>query len=304
MPQSAKDPGHYPDLVRPVAITRWQGPIEPALSDTAIQALETGKIIYLPQLRFEIEADERKHIYRDWSDGGSKNISYEASVDLLKGVAEQDIDTTVLKRIMARFAVSSATFLGALLPLYRDHLEQARTSFRPFEIRGRAKSDRKDDRRLHVDAFPSRPTGGDRILRFFSNINPDGEPRIWRVGEPFEAFARTMLPRVPRAFPGASWLWAGLGITKERRSRYDHTMLRLHDLVKADEDYQRTKLAAEIEFPAGSTWLTFTDQVLHAGIAGQYVLEQTFHLPVSAQQLPQRSPLRVLERHCGRPLAP
>ncbi len=292
-----------PDLVFPVGIGRWQGPFEPALSDGVIQALENGKIVFLPRLRFEIEAAERTPVFRDWSDDASKNISFEASQDLLKGVAETNVDTAVLKRFMARFADMSATFLGALAPHYRDHLELARTSFRPVEIRGRAKSDRKDDRRLHVDAFPSRPTGGDRILRLFSNINPEGQPRIWRVGEPFEAFARTMMPRVPRAVPGASWLLAGLGITKGRRSPYDHTMLQLHDLAKADEDYQRTMITAEIAFPAGSTWLTFTDQVLHAAIAGQYVLEQTFHLPVSAQQQPQSSPLKVLERHCGRSLA-
>ena len=50
--------------------------------------------------------------------------------------------------------VGTATLLGALLPLYRDHMEQTRTSFRPVEIRGRAKSDRKDDRRLHVRRLP------------------------------------------------------------------------------------------------------------------------------------------------------
>ena len=166
-------------------------------------------------------------------------------------------------------------------------------------MRGRAKSDRKDDRRLHVDAFPSRPTRGKRILRLFSNINPEGAPRIWRIGEPFENFVETMLPKVPRMLPGTALLLDSLGITKGRRSAYDHTMLRLHDLAKADEDYQRAKIAAEIDFPAGTTWITFTDQVLHAAIAGQYVLEQTFHLPVSAQRTPQRSPLKVLERRSG-----
>ena len=54
---------------------------------------------------------------------------------------------------------------------------------------------RADDRRLHVDAFPSRPNYGERILRVFTNVNPDGEPRVWRVGEPFEAVARRFLPR-------------------------------------------------------------------------------------------------------------
>lgn len=44
---------------------------------------------------------------------------------------------------------------------------------------------RADDRRLHVDAFPTRPNYGERILRVFANVNPAGVPRAWRVGEPF-----------------------------------------------------------------------------------------------------------------------
>jgi hypothetical protein len=55
-------------------------------------------------------------------------------------------------------------------------------------------------------------------------------------------------------------------------------------------------------FRSGTTWLCFTDQVLHAALAGHCALEQTFHVPVSAMADPQRTPLRVLERLSGRSL--
>ena len=51
-----------------------------------------------------------------------------------------------------------------------------------------------------------------------------------------------------------------------------------------------------MDFPAGSTWLAFTDQVSHAASAGQYQLEQTFLVPVQTMLDEQRSPLRILER--------
>src|SRR5437764_4867581 len=35
---------------------------------------------------------------------------------------------------------------------------------------------------IHVDAFPTRPTNGNRILRVFSNISPD-IPRVWVTTE-------------------------------------------------------------------------------------------------------------------------
>ncbi len=57
-------------------------------------------------------------------------------------------------------------------------------------------------------------------------------------------------------------------------------MLQLHDRMKGDEDFQRDAPQAAIDFPAGSTWLAFTDQVSHAALAGQYQLEQTFLVPV------------------------
>jgi hypothetical protein len=80
-------------------------------------------------------------------------------------------------------------------------------------------------------------------------------------------------------------------------------MLRLHDLMKQDSDYQSSSPQELVDLPAGSTWLTFTDQVAHAAMAGQYQFEQTFLLPVSAMLNDVRSPLRVLERLKGRRLA-
>ena len=72
--------------------------------------------------------------------------------------------------------------------------------------------------------------------------------------------------------------------------------------MKADEDFQKTTPQTRMDFPAGTTWLAFTDQVSHAAMAGQYQLEQTFLLPVDAMREPERSPLRVLERLKGRAL--
>ena len=79
-------------------------------------------------------------------------------------------------------------------------------------------------------------------------------------------------------------------------------MLQLHDLMKADTEYQQGAVQTRVEFPAGSTWIAFTDQVSHAAMAGQYQFEQTFLLPVDAMQRPEHSPLRILERIKQRPL--
>ena len=41
---------------------------------------------------------------------------------------------------------------------------------------------------------------------------------------------------------------------------------------------------------------------MHAASSGQFMLEQTTHLPLSAPYEPERSPLAVLERITGREL--
>jgi hypothetical protein len=72
--------------------------------------------------------------------------------------------------------------------------------------------------------------------------------------------------------------------------------------MKADVAYQSDAPRTAFDYPAGSTWMAFTDQVSHAAMAGQHQLEQTFLLPIDAMSDPERSPLRVLERLKGRRL--
>ena len=208
-----------------------------------------------------------------------------------------------LAAFMRRFAAQAETLARGLLAPYGTHLRTARTSFRPAEIAGRAYSPRKDDKRLHIDAFPTRPTHGERILRLFSNVAPDGKTRDWRVGEPFADLATRYLNTLPSPAAAKARLYALLGLTKGVQSGYDQMMLALHDQMKLDESYQTGAPALSWSFPAGTTWMVFTDQVPHAALAGHFALEQTFYLPVSAMVSPDTAPLRVLERLTGRVLA-
>lgn len=267
---------------------------------SATAALEDGRVLYLPALPFELSERERRFLSPRWSDGKSKNISIDGDATTLKGATGSAADLDELGAMLARFARCAVELVQALCPAYASRLVQARTSYRPFAVTARDVSWRKDDSRLHVDAFPSRPTHGERILRVFSNVNPDGVPRVWRVGEPFEDMARRFLPAIPRPVPGAAALMAALGVTKTKRSEYDRLMLYLHDKAKADLDYQANCEQQQVPFPSGSTWVVFSDQAMHAAMSGQFMFEQTLHLPLTALVAPERSPVRVLERLTGR----
>ena len=282
-------------------LTEWRPALTDEARDTAARALEEGGVIRLPHVRFALTESERRFLSPAWSDGRAKNISLDGT--RLKGAIGAAADRVELASMIARFAAGASELVTAMFPRYAPYVRRARSSYRPQPAVGRAVSWRKDDSRLHVDAFPSRPNRGERILRVFTNVNPS-EDRVWRVGESFETMARTLLPRVANPIPGASAVLAALRVTKGRRSIYDHLMLKLHDRAKADLDYQRECAQEVVRFAPGTTWVCFSDQVMHAAVSGQFMFEQTIHLPVSALYDPARSPLAILTRLTGRALVP
>ena len=284
-----------------VDVSTWRPSIAPEDSERFARDLEAGAVLVLPNLAFEMTKEERRFLDVRWSDGRAKNISVEGSA--IRGARGDAADLAALSRMITRFASDATALVHALFPRYAPYLERARTSYRPYGASGRAVSWRKDDTRLHVDAFPSRPNYGTRILRVFCNVNPRGEARIWRVGETFEAMARRLLPRVRSMYPGEAATLALVHATKGPRSEYDHLMLGLHDRAKADLGYQSNSPQREVRFAPGTTWICFSDQVMHAAMSGQYMFEQTTHLPLEAMYDGARSPLAILERIVGRRLA-
>lgn len=290
------------DVVDVLNLTEWEGPFDAVTQDRAVTALEAGHVLYLPHLAFQVAAAEQHFLTPAVAAGDRKNISFDHTRGKLGGSVLAGAEGAALGAMMDRFGREAAALVGGLVPRYAPHLERARTSYRPVEVRGRAQSSRHDDRLLHVDAFPTRPMRGRRILRLFSNIAPDGSPREWQVGEPFADYAARFLPKLRAPLPGAAFVLKTLGLTKGTRSAYDTFMLGLHDTGKFDRGWQANSPHAEVNFPAGSTWLCFTDAVLHAAMGGHMALEQTFHLPVEAMARPEQTPLRMLEKLSGRAL--
>ena len=139
----------------------------------------------------------------------------------------------------------------------------------------------------------------ERIL----TTHPGSLPRVWNVGEPFADMAGKILPHVKTPPAYQSWINFLTHPANGLRSRYDNLMLGLHDTAKLNLDYQNATAKTEIAFPPGCTWLCYTDQVMHAALSGQFVLEQTFHLDIDAMADPARAPIRVLEKMTGRTLA-
>lgn len=294
-------PEHKKFMLQKFGATSWDAAFSLEEQQAAICSLERGEILLFPNLSFSVDVSE-KHLIKPEVVNKSKNVSYNPATKSIGGTGCGPDDAALLTKMMARFSDSAHALVYGVLPSYQKAIARGRTSFRPVEVEGRVTSWRKDDTRLHVDAFPSSPTQGKRILRVFSNVNPAGRPRTWKAGEPFEAVAQRFLPQLKRPFPGASRIQHLFRVTKSYRTDYDAFMLQLHDRMKEDTDYQTKAKHEVIDFPAGSTWMVYTDQVSHAALSGQFQFEQTFYLPVPAMQEPSASPLKVLERLSNRVL--
>ena len=271
------------------------------IADAFAQRLEREGLVVLEDEAFRLTAEETGLFHADLGDGRAKNIS-QAPGAAVRGAKADGAEAARLAALMSRFSDWARDLVTARAPSYAGTLEMGRTSFRPRAVDDAPISPRKDDRRLHVDAFASQPTGGKRILRVFSNINPAGEARLWRVGEPFEAYAKRWAGNARMPLPGEAWLLERLGLTRSRRTPYDALMLALHDGAKLDPDYQRDAPRREVAFPPGATWIVYTDSTVHAAIAGRYALEQTYYLPLSTMAAPEASPVRILEKLTGRTL--
>ncbi len=297
----AKSVLSVPSALESIRVNSWTAPASAAVTGAA-EALEQGRVLYLPDLAFPIDSEDAS-VFSPLILSSSKNASFDPASQKVGGTTLTGDELVRLRRLISRFSDATEALLNQLLPEYRGRPQRARASFRPAEIEGRSASWRKDDTRLHVDSFPSSPTNGRRILRVFCNVNPVGRSRSWRIGESFESVAKRFAQSLSMPLAGSATVYRLLHVTKTTRSAYDALMLKLHDSMKADRSYQQTVPQTAFDFPAGSTWLAFTDQVSHAAMAGQYQLEQTFLLPVNAMIDETRSPLRVLERIKERRLA-
>ena len=278
------------------------------------QRLEEGRILLFDEPPFTLSDSDRDFLLRQRLGGSQfhKNISYRPSQDRLRGFPESDPATAQrLHLFMRRYSAEVTRFLTQLLTPYARHWKLDYASFRPESEQGRKLPTRKRNDLLHVDAFPSRPTRGGRILRCFTNINAS-QARVWQTTDGFATLVRTYAKEAGLdRYAGENGTLMGvlghlikqaLRLQPKGQTAYDRFMLRFHDYLKENSKFQQECPKATMEFVPGSTWICFTDAVPHSVIQGQYALEQTLMVPFSAMLSPELSPLRVLEAAAGRPL--
>jgi hypothetical protein len=295
----------------------WENPRQAeARGKWCCEQLEHGRILFFENFPFDFPEEDREFLVsqRLGDSRFHKNISYRPKRDVLRGFASRDAAAgRRMHEVMRRYSEQAVRFLSPLLAPYAPGWSLDYASFRPEAEQDRKLPLRKRNDLLHVDAFPTRPTRGGRILRCFTNINP-ADARVWHTTDRFSELARSHALDAGLA-EAAAHRESGLkqvlravgyifGLNPKAQSSYDRFMLRFHDYLKENADFQRACRKIRLEFPPKSTWICFTDAVPHAVVQGQFAVEQTLIVPQSALLRPQESPLRVLENLARRPLVP
>lgn len=272
----------------------------------AIDVVESGRILLLRNVGFELTARERELILdkevimpgqteRD-SRTGRPTLIFDPERGTFERTKIQGEARREIEAMMQRFTAWADGIISTLFPSYRPALERERATYRPCV--------RSTPQGMHIDTSYKYPSQGRGMLRIFCNINPSGQPRVWQIGEPFEPFVSRFLISPSRFGTWRDWLLHRLGVAGLRRTRtaYDRLVADIRRLAKSDDQYQTTAPRQLVEFPVGSSWIALTDLAVHGAISGQHSLDQTFFLPVSAMREPERSSLRILERMTGRAL--
>jgi hypothetical protein len=288
-------------------------PLNRPATEEEYRRLERGDVLYFPTTPFDIPDEDRSFLLsQKQSERFHKNISYRPQQDKLKGVdADSSDGFRRMHEVMRSYSRAAISFCERFFPRYAAHWRVDYASFRPIEEQGRQVKFKARNDLIHLDAFPTRPSHGNRLLRMFTNINPERE-RVWVSAGNFEELAERYakevgLPAPPRPFTRLSRntvrLLNRMGLPVIDRPDYDRFMLRFHDFLKHREDVQQNPQNERWEFPPGSTWICFTDTTSHACLSGQYALEQTFMVARESLTAPEHAPITVLERMTGFPLA-
>jgi hypothetical protein len=282
-----------------------------ARSRSYCEMLERGQILLFREFPFHLPAEDREFlIAQQWAELRlHKNISYHPQEDALRGVAGDGRTVERVHSILRNHTAQVADFAAKFLAPYAGKWTLDFSTFRPFEEERRGVPLHKRNDLLHVDAFPSQPTRGGRILGVFTNLNP-AKPCVWHTTEAFESLARKYAEDAGlRRIAEDSFFRRTvqdsdekLGFRGAGRTPYDMFMLRFHDYLKENVEFQELCPKVRLEFPALATWLAFTDGVAHAATSGQYAIEQTFLIPPKVLVAPQHAPCKILENIAGCPL--
>ncbi len=277
-------------------------------------ALERGKIVKFFPCPIELAAADALHTLRTELPRQLKlkNVSYHPEADKVTGLDAHSPITDLAYEVLSTHRNRVTAFLQKVMPTLARNIKVGTCSFRPIEEKGRNLKPHASNELVHVDAGAYGATNGDRILRFFVNVNPEVD-RVWASKGDFpELFAKfgreaglyeDLSPTLERSVFGklrTSLLngLAGAGLPLAPMldsSPYDRVMRKFHNYMKDTPEFQQiTEGHQTFRFEPFSAWMVLTDMVSHASVSGQHALVYTGLVKLKDCRLPELAPFNIL----------
>ncbi len=268
------------------------------------ERLERGELIHFPTCPFALpHGKDLPFLFSQRLRFANKNITFNPHTDKLHGYGWKNrAQAQRLLHIIREFGEKAAAWIHHLLPQYHNAIHRDRVSFRPEEEATRKLRTTARNDLIHIDAFPTRPTRGARLLRLFVNINPV-DARVWITSELFSDLVAEFGNCIRVGSHPGNWE-LGRQVVKMFSSRkfptapFDLFMLRMHHYLKLNEKFQEKCRKQFWKFPPGSVWLAFTDSLSHAVLRGRFALEHSFFVPKECLLVPEVAPVTIFEQTC------
>jgi len=285
-----------------------------AAADEIGDALEQGNIVKFTSCPIQLPtADELEKLRTELERAlKRKNVSYHPEADRVTGLDDHGPIADLAYEVLSTHRNRVTEFLRTVMPTLAGNMRPGTCSFRPIEEKGRNLKPHASNELVHIDAGAYGATNGDRILRFFVNVNPEAD-RVWAskgdFANLFEKYGRVaglyddLSPTLARGVFGkmrTSMLngLAGIGLPLAPMldsSPYDRVMRKFHNFMKDTPTFQQSTEGYEVfNFEPFSAWMVFTDGVSHASLSGQHALVYTALVPLAACRLPELAPFNIL----------
>lgn len=284
--------------------------------DELSDSLERGSVVFFPESPVVLPAAEDLEFFRQELPKRLKlkNISFHPEEGRTRGLDGDDAEMVErVNRVLINVSNDIAAFLGKVAPRLTDNWTVGTCSFRPMQEQGRNLSAHASNELIHVDAGAYGATHGDRILRFFINVNPV-EDRVWATKGSFpELFAEHgeraqlgyrnagpgFLSRGPLDHLRSGFInLAARGVPVLKvldSSPYDRAMRKFHNYMKDTPAFQQQQQGhQEFRFPPFSAWMVYTDMVSHACLSGQYAFIHTSLVRLENCHLPEMAPINIM----------
>lgn len=285
-----------------------------AVPDEIGDALEQGNIIKFTNCPVPLPTAEELETLRNTlpKQLKRKNVSYHPEADRVTGLDDHSEIAGLVYDALSNHRSRVTEFLQTVMPALSENLRAGTCSFRPLEEKGRNLKPHASNELVHIDAGAYGATNGDRILRFFVNVNPETD-RIWKskgaFPDLFEQYGREaglhgdLTPSLERGVLGRMRTSLLNGIARAGlplapmldSSPYDRVMRKFHNYMKDTPDFQRPDTNDHtFHFEPYTAWMVLTDMVSHASYSGQHALVYTGLIPLRDCRLPELAPFNIL----------